>query len=186
MPIPFLPEIPQKPVGHDEPSPGHQPQGVAAHGMASSRQVRRVHAEFLSPPEIPNTFCSMFTKLRLNSGSVSYSAQGGRLAEDWVAGFVRAHTCAVKIEVLDVSNGPVNSQGLYQVQMSPPQPESRHSGSSGGPISSSERCRGCVKTEAQVHAAGSQEGPPVTFSLIRESASLRGESNKKAYYACIA
>ena len=40
-------------------------------------------------------------------------------------------------------------------------------------------CRGCVKTEAQVHAADSQEGSPTIFPLICGSTSSRRQPNKK-------
>ena len=44
-------DIPQKPPNNPTdstyPTQGHQPQGLAAHGLASSRQVRPVYLEFI-------------------------------------------------------------------------------------------------------------------------------------------
>jgi hypothetical protein len=59
---------------------GYQPQDFAAHGMASSRQVRRVYPELFSTPTVfPILFCGMGIKWRVNSEGVSYSG-GVKLA----------------------------------------------------------------------------------------------------------
>ena len=101
-----------QPVGLDDPSPGHQPQGVAAHGMASSRQVRHVYPEFFTPP-VPHSFLEHGNRVaREFRGGVPYSGEGetwrqlcrgisGRLRLEWVAGLVcNTYTSAKLPELL--------------------------------------------------------------------------------------
>jgi hypothetical protein len=68
------------PTDSTYPSPAHQPQGVAAHGVASSTSgssgILRVSSP---PPGIPKLFYRMDTGLHVNHEGASYSVRGSKV-----------------------------------------------------------------------------------------------------------